>query len=120
MGLAAELRAEADALIEEYGEDVEWTHKGPGRYNFATGRNVQSATDKERRVYVESCRRELRQGVGVDAGDLLLIGTSTSFTVPPAVGDDCLRRTIPYSVVAFNENAVEGEPVTYDIQARQT
>jgi hypothetical protein len=109
------------AGIEDAGLNSNVTHtavSGASR-NLATGETALTTASRTIRATVGACRRELKQGVGVEADDQKLGIDPGQFLTPPTLADSLVVNSRTFTVVAIAETLVGGVVVRYTLQLRR-
>ena len=121
MGAFDGLAETISALIEDegLGTDIVLTRVIAGDYDPATLKAAISETEVTVQGIVETCKRELRQGAGVVAGDLLVSIPAAQLGAPPVEDDVATLDEIAYTVVAVVTHRAGPEVVLYQLQCRR-
>jgi len=115
---------------EGLGGTVIHTSRGEGAgYNPATSAATPSETPSEVMAVIGPVTRELKQGVGVQAGDVMVSGAPSAFSAEPTerdsinIGGSIVAGSVvggvSYAVVAVVVTRGGADPVWYDLQCRR-
>lgn len=120
-GLGAEI---ADALAEAgVNGSITYTKVTQGAYDPTTSAGAVTTSSKTLAAIIGACKRELQQGVGVEAGDLKVTIMApvwaAAFSGDPAIKDKAVQRSRGYAVVAANTSEIGGALVSYSLQLRR-
>lgn len=121
MGQFDSLGADIATALNSAGVTTNITHTSvaAGTRNLSTGVTTNTDTPRTIKAAVGTCKRELRQGIGVEAGDLRVTVLAPEFTTAPTLRDKFTVRSQPYAVMAINVAEIGGALVSYTLQLRR-
>lgn len=117
--LAAELRSDALAAIEEFGGDIAYLTTITGPRDLSTGKVPVSETSHSLKALVEDNKGTSRTWDQVATGDKRFTCAAASFSTPPTMTGRIQFNGHKYNLVDFEEFYVGNDPVIYLFHGRK-